>query len=121
MFRVIVRRARFWPSRVILWLFNFISAFLSFDIIFLNLVIEFTFNAININSYINSRFISSVSVLIVSLSFDALLSVPISFYKYISVTLGYTAGYLPIGLEPVGLYTYNMQVPKGRREAVRLN
>jgi hypothetical protein len=37
------------------------------------------------------------------------------------VTLGYTAGYLPIGLEPIGLCTCGMQVPIGRREAVRLD
>jgi hypothetical protein len=34
------------------------------------------------------------------------------------VTLGYTAGYLLIGLEPVRLYIYIVQVPRGRREAV---
>jgi hypothetical protein len=66
------------------WLFNLVSAFLSFDTISLNLVIEFTFNAISINSYINLRPVNSVSVLIVLLSFDALLSVSISLYRRIS-------------------------------------
>jgi hypothetical protein len=35
-----------------------------------------------------------------------------------SITLGYTAGYLLIGLEPIRLYTYIVQVPMDRREAV---
>jgi hypothetical protein len=35
-----------------------------------------------------------------------------------SVTLGYTAGYLLIGLEPIRLCTYIVQVLMGRREAV---
>jgi hypothetical protein len=34
------------------------------------------------------------------------------------VTLGYTAGYLPRGLEPIGLCIYNVQVPIGRREII---
>jgi hypothetical protein len=37
---------------------------------------------------------------------------------YLAVTLGYTAGYLPIGLEPIRLCTCVVQVPRGRREAV---
>jgi hypothetical protein len=34
------------------------------------------------------------------------------------VTLGYTAGYLLIGLEPIRLRTCVVQVPVGRREVV---
>jgi hypothetical protein len=34
------------------------------------------------------------------------------------VTLGYTAGYLLIGLEPIRLCTCVVQVPRGRREVV---
>jgi hypothetical protein len=35
-----------------------------------------------------------------------------------SITLGYTAGYLLIGLEPIRLCAYVVQVLRGRREAV---
>jgi hypothetical protein len=34
------------------------------------------------------------------------------------VTLGYTAGYLSIGLEPIRLRIYIVQVPIGRREVI---
>jgi hypothetical protein len=37
-----------------------------------------------------------------------------------SITLGYTAGYLLIGLEPIRLYTYIVQISRGKREAVVL-
>jgi hypothetical protein len=65
---------------------------------------------------------------LVALSFPegAMIYLPgLSSYSVIedgqSVTLGYTAGYLPIGLEPVGLCACVVQVPRGRREAVRLD
>jgi hypothetical protein len=57
-----------------------------------------------------------------ALSFPLLDILGLSSYSVIeddqSITLGYTAGYLLIGLEPIRLCTCIVQVSIGRREAV---